>query len=198
MITSYHKAKAVCIERGLSSMRKMQILVSRNLILFLKNKTNVLLCFFAITTVLGLYVVFLRNFMIQFFSSCMNSGLLMCIIRIMKDTASFSTFGNLYGMICGFLAGSYLLFSMYPETLQKVLFYFPPMQLASIFRQNGLSVLTEDGKVIGKQLYQMYGGQFVKNGHIVTLREQWSYLLVALAVVLFAVRVEYRETTQSY
>lgn len=179
-------------------MRKMQILVSRNLILFLKNKTNVLLCFFAITTVLGLYVVFLRNFMIQFFSSCMNSGLLMCIIRIMKDTASFSTFGNLYGMICGFLAGSYLLFSMYPETLQKVLFYFPPMQLASIFRQNGLSVLTEDGKVIGKQLYQMYGGQFVKNGHIVTLREQWSYLLVALAVVLFAVRVEYRETTQSY
>ena len=198
MITSYHKAKAVCIERGLSSMRKMQILVSRNLILFLKNKTNVLLCFFAITTVLGLYVVFLRNFMIQFFSSCMNSGLLMCIIRIMKDTASFSTFGNLYGMICGFLAGSYLLFSMYPETLRKVLFYFPPMQLTSIFRQNGLSVLTEDGKVIGKQLYQMYGVQFVKNGHIVTLREQWSYLLVALAVVLFAVRVEYRETPQSY
>lgn len=46
-------------------MRKMQVLVSRNLLLFLRNKTNVLLCFFAILTVLGLYVVFLRNFMIQ-------------------------------------------------------------------------------------------------------------------------------------
>lgn len=133
---------------------------------------------------------------ILFFSSCMNSGLLMCMIRFMKDTASFSTFGNLYGMMCGFLAGSYLPFSMYPEMLRMVLFYFPPIQLTSIIRQNDLFVLTEDGKVIGKQLYEMYGVQFVKNGHVVTLREQWSYLLVAMAVVLVAIRAEYRENSE--
>ena len=126
----------------------------------------------------------------------MNSGMLMCMIRFMKDTASFSTFGNLYGMMCGFLAGCYLPFSMYPETLRKVLFYFPPMQLTSIIRQNDLSVLSENGKVIGKQFYPMYGVQFVKSGHVVTTSEQWSYLLVAMAVVLVVIRVEYRENSE--
>lgn len=280
----------------------MRVMVSRNVILFLKNKTNVLLCFFAIVTVVGLYVIFLRNFMIHsvenaglnplyineftdrlmvsglltvintttcfgimqmsvadaaagvkwdllvspisrfqlelcywitsiivsfgysaltfclaeyyfsviykdrvslammfkcfgilLFSSCMNSGLLICIIRFMRDTTSFSTFGNLYGMLCGFFAGTYLPYSMYPETLRKILFYFPPMQLTSIIRRTNLSVFIEDGRVIGTQLYQMYGVQFVKGGYVVTMREQWSYLWIAMAVVLFIMRIEYRE-----
>ena len=135
----------------------------------------------------------LESFGILLFSSCMNSGLLICIIGFMRDTTSFSTFGNLYGMMCGFLAGTYLPYSMYPETLQKVLYYFPPMQLTSIIRQTNLSVLREDGNVIGTQLYQMYGVQFVKGGYVVTMREQWSYLLVAMAVVLLIVRIEYQE-----
>ena len=126
----------------------------------------------------------------------MNSGLLICITRFMRDTTSFSTFGNLYGMMCGFLAGTYLPYAMYPESLQKVLFYFPPMQLTSIMRQMNLSVFTENGNVIGKQLYQMYGVQFLKDGYVVTMREQWSYLLVAMAVILLIVRIEYRENAQ--
>lgn len=285
-------------------MRQLRVMVSRNVTLFLKNRTNVLLCFFAIATVVALYVIFLRNFMIHsvenaglepdsineftdrlmvsglltvintttcfgimqmsvadaagvkwdllvtpitrfqlelgywitsimvsfaysaltfclaeycfsvmykdrvslemilksftilLFSSCMNSGLLICITRFMRDTTSFSTFGNLYGMMCGFLAGTYLPYAMYPESLQKVLFYFPPMQLTSIMRQMNLSVFTENGNVIGKQLYQMYGVQFLKDGYVVTMREQWSYLLVAMAVILLIVRIEYRENAQ--
>ena len=111
----------------------------------------------------------------------------------MRDTTSFSTFGNLYGMLCGFFAGTYLPYSMYPETLRKVLFYFPPMQLTSIIRRTNLSVFIEDGRVIGTQLYQMYGVQFVKGGYVVTMREQWSYLWIAMAVVLFIMRIEYQE-----
>ena len=239
-------------------MRQLRVMVSRNIILFLKNRTNVLLCFFAIATVIALYMIFLRNFMIDsvrhtglesfyvneftdrlmvsglltvidtttcfgimqmsvadaaagvkcdllvtplthfqlelgywitsilvsftysaltfglaelcfgviyenrmslemmlksfgilLFSSCMNSGLLICIIRFIRETTSFSTFGNLYGIMCGFLAGTYLPYSMYPETLRKVLFYFPPMQLTSIMRQTNLSVFQENGNVIG-------------------------------------------------
>ena len=53
-------------------MRQLRVMVSRNVILFLKNRTNVLLCFFAIVTVVGLYVIFLRNFMIH---SVENAGL---------------------------------------------------------------------------------------------------------------------------
>ena len=198
-------------------MRRLQMLVARNLALFLKNKTTVILSFVSIGIVMGLYVIFLRDFIMQsventglaldyvkeftdrlmvsgllivlntttsfglmqlsvadaalgvrrdflvapvtrfqlevaywvssilisfffttmtlggaeiyflvsygnrtsmsvfmksvgtvFFSSCMNSGLLLCVIKFMKDTTSFSTFGNLYGMMCGFLAGTYL------------------------------------------------------------------------------------------
>lgn len=286
-------------------MRELRVMISRNIILFLKNRTNVLLCFFAIVTVIVLYVIFLRDFMLQsvriaglesfyvneftdrlmvsglltvintttsfgimqmsvadaaagvkwdllvtpitrfklelgywitsifvsfgysaltfcfteycfsviyenrmslemmlksfgilLFSSWMNSGLLICMIRFMRDTTSFSTFGNLYGMMCGFLAGTYLPYSMYPETLRKVLFCFPPMQLTSIMRQTNLSVFQEDGNVIGTQLYQMYGVQLVKDGYVVAMREQWSFLLVAMAVVLLLVRIEYQENAQ--
>ena len=53
-------------------MRQLRVMVSRNVTLFLKNRTNVLLCFFAIATVVALYVIFLRNFMIH---SVENAGL---------------------------------------------------------------------------------------------------------------------------
>ncbi len=286
-------------------MRKLRVMVSRNLLLFWNNKTNVLLCFFAVITVLGLYVLFLRDFMIQYvehaglehtyvnefvdrlmvsglltvintttcfgimqmsvadvatgvtcdflvtpvtrfqlevgywvtsiivsflysvmtlsateyyfcvvyeeeihwgmfskslfillFSSCMNSGLLICFVRFMKDTTSFSTFGNLYGLLCGFFAGTYLPYSLYPEKLRNLLFYFPPMQLTSILRQNNLSAYQENGKAIGEHLYQIFGVRLVVRTNATTMREQWSYLMVAMAVVLLIVRIENCENEQ--
>lgn len=283
-------------------MRRLKILVGRNLALFLKNKTTVLLCFISIGIVMGLYVIFLRDFIMQsveatgleliyvkeftdrlmvsgllivlntttcfglmqlsvadaasgvqrdflvapvtkfqlevaylissvfisfiytiitlggaeiyfiisygnrvsmipliksiatiFFSSCMNSGLLLCIMKFMKDTTSFSTFGNLYGMMCGFLAGAYLPYTMYPEYLRNILFYFPPMQLTSIIRQLYLSVYTEGVTAIGDVLYKPYGVILTKGNRIITMREQWSYLIFALAIVLLIIRLEYME-----
>lgn len=283
-------------------MRRLKILVGRNLALFLKNKTTVLLCFISIGIVMGLYVIFLRDFIMQwvedtgleliyvkeftdrlmvsgllivlntttcfglmqlsvadaasgvqrdflvapvtkfqlevaywissvfisfiytiitlggaeiyfiisygnrismialiksigtiFFSSVMNSGLLLCIMKFMKDTTSFSTFGNLYGMMCGFLAGSYLPYTMYPEYLRNILFYFPPMQLTSIIRQLYLSVYTEGVTAIGDVLYKPYGVILTKGNRIITMREQWSYLIFALAIVLLIIRLEYME-----
>lgn len=283
-------------------MRRLKILVGRNLALFLKNKTTVLLCFISIGIVMGLYVIFLRDFIMQsvedtgleliyvkeftdrlmvsgllivlntttcfglmqlsvadaasgvqrdflvapvtkfqlevaywissvfisfiytiitlggaeiyfiisygnrismitliksivtiFFSSCMNSGLLLCIMKFMKDTTSFSTFGNLYGMMCGFLAGAYLPYTMYPEYMRNILFYFPPMQLTSIIRQLYLSVYTEGVTAIGDVLYKPYGVILTKGNRIITMREQWSYLIFALAIVLLIIRLEYME-----
>lgn len=283
-------------------MRRMKILVSRNLALFLKNKSTVLLSFISIGIVMGLYVIFLRDFTMKsvegaglklsyvkeftdrlmvsgllivlntttcfglmqlsvadaasgiqrdflvapvtkfqlevsywvssifisffftimtlggaeiyfivsygnrvsiialmksigtiFFSSCMNSGLLMCIMKFIKDTTSFSTFGNLYGMMCGFLAGSYLPYAMYPKRLRNILFYFPPMQLTSIIRQLCLSVYTEGERAIGEPLYETFGVILTKGNRLITQREQWSYLIFALAIVLLILRMEYKE-----
>lgn len=283
-------------------MRRMKILVGRNLAFFLKNKSTVLLSFISIGIVMGLYVIFLRDFIMQsvegaglklsyvkeftdrlmvsgllivlntttcfglmqlsvadaasgiqrdflvapvtkfqlevsywvssifisffftimtlggaeiyfivsygnrvsiialmksigtiFFSSCMNSGLLMCIMKFIKDTTSFSTFGNLYGMMCGFLAGSYLPYAMYPKRLRNILFYFPPMQLTSIIRQLCLSVYTEGERAIGEPLYETFGVILTKGNRLITQREQWSYLIFALAIVLLILRMEYKE-----
>lgn len=283
-------------------MRRMKILVDRNLALFLKNKSTVLLSFISIGIVMGLYVIFLRDFIMQsvegaglklsyvkeftdrlmvsgllivlntttcfglmqlsvadaasgiqrdflvapvtkfqlevsywvssifisffftimtlggaeiyfiisygnrvsiialmksigtiFFSSCMNSGLLMCIMKFIKDTTSFSTFGNLYGMMCGFLAGSYLPYAMYPKRLRNILFYFPPMQLTSIIRQLCLSVYTEGERAIGEPLYETFGVILTKGNRLITQREQWSYLIFALVIVLLILRMEYKE-----
>lgn len=283
-------------------MRRMKILVGRNLAFFLKNKSTVLLSFISIGIVMGLYVIFLRDFIMQsvegaglklsyvkeftdrlmvsgllivlntttcfglmqlsvadaasgiqrdflvapvtkfqlevsywvssifisffftimtlggaeiyfiisygnrvsiialmksigtiFFSSCMNSGLLMCIMKFIKDTTSFSTFGNLYGMMCGFLAGAYLPYTMYPKGLRNILFYFPPMQLTSIIRQLYLSVYMEGERTIGEPLYETFGVILTKGNRLITQREQWSYLIFALAIVLLILRMEYKE-----
>lgn len=288
-------------------MRRMQVLVGRNVILFLKNKTNVLLCFFSIAIVIGVYVIFLRDFILLsveqtglelryvkeftdrlmvsgllvvlntttcfgimqlnvadaaagvqkdyltapvtrfqleigywissvlvsffftvltlgggefyfnitygnrvrldilfrsigtvFFSSCMNSGLLLCMIRFMKDTTSFSTFGNLYGLLCGFLSGTYLPYTMYPENLRNILFYFPPMQLTSVLRQLCLSGYEVEGNLVGEQLYEAYGVTLMREGTLITMRQQWSYLLLTMAVVLLLVRIEYREDKRRF
>lgn len=283
-------------------MKQLRVLVGRNLTLFIKNRTNVLLCIFSVGIVIGLYVIFLRDFIIQSvtatgftmryvkeftdrmmlsgllivlntttsfgimqlsvadaasgvqrdflvapvsrfqlvvgywvtsmivsfvfttvtfggseiyfilaygnrvesavtlecigtiaFASCMNAGLLLCVMKFMKDTTSFSTFGNLYGMLCGFLAGTYLPYVMYPQRLRNVLFYFPPMQLTSMMRQIYLSVFAKGDELIGESLYQSYGITLMKGGEIITMKEQWSILLFALVIVLLIIRIEYRE-----
>ncbi|BBF43095.1 ABC transporter, permease protein [Lachnospiraceae bacterium KM106-2] len=288
-------------------MRQIRILVGRNVTLFLKNKTNIFLSFFSIIIVIGLYVIFLRDFILQsvkdsglqaqyvkeftdrlmvsglmivlntttcfgimqlsvadaakgvqrdflvapissfqlevgywissiivsffftvltligsevyfvsvyesqvsgimlgkaigmvFFCSTIHSGMLLCLIRFMKDTTSFSTFGNLYGMMCGFLAGTYLPYAMYPEKLRNLLFYFPPMQLTSIIRQIYLSVYQKDGKRIGEELYQAYGVHLIKEQRIISMQEQWSYLIMALAVILLLVRIEYGDSKRRF
>lgn len=284
-------------------MRQLRVLVGRNLALFLKNRTNVLLCIFSVGIVMGLYVVFLRDFIVQsvtssglsiryvkeftdrlmvvsgllivlntttcfgimqlsvadastmkqrdfliapvsrfqlevgywlssiivsfvfttltfggseiyfilvygnrvdigvtlkcigtiLFSSGMNAGLLLCVMKFMKDTTSFSTFGNLYGMMCGFLAGTYLPYAMYPQKLRSILFYFPPMQLTSIIRQIYLSVYRQGLELIGEPLYQPYGVTLIKGEELITMKEQWSYLLIDLAIVLLIIRLEYSD-----
>lgn len=134
---------------------------------------------------------------ILFFSSCMNGGILLCMIRYMKDTASFSTFGNLYGMVCGFLAGAYLPYGVYPKYLREILYYFPPLQLTSMIRRICLADMQDGTRKIGLSLYRYFGVELVSKEEIVTVREQWSYLIFTLILVFLLILIEYREQKSS-
>lgn len=280
-------------------MKIVKMVVGRNITLFLQNKKNVVLSFFSIVIVLGLYAIFLRDFIIQsvlehgltmrlaseftdrmmvggllvvlntttcfgimqirvsdiqmgikrdylvapikeyqltigywltgvivsgFFTcftlimsecyflvqydnpmtgilllkaigmamlcSVMNCGILMLLTSVIKDTTTFSTFGNLYGMMSGFLAGTYLPYSLYPDSLKKILFFYPPTHLTSIMRRIYLSMYTigeENPQFVDmkKLLYQNYGVSLTYRGEVCKESLQWILLGVAMALIAF-------------
>lgn len=67
------------------------------------------------------------------------------------------------------------------------------MQLTSVIRQVCLAGYKEGGNVIGQQLYEAYGVTLLKEGVAIPMRQQWSYLVFSLAVVVVLVRMEYGE-----
>ena len=279
-------------------MRQLPFLLVRNLTLFRKNWKNVLLCFFSITIVFGLYTIFLRDFMIQsvsgfglelrevkeftdrmmtsgllvvvntttcfgmiqlcthdlevgirrdylvapirksqllfgywlssivvsflytcfalfgillflyqqykttftlnqiatlllllLVSSVINSELLFCMITFIKDTTTFSTFGNLYGMLAGFLAGTYLPYDLYPERLKEALYYYPPTHLTSLFRQIALQSFQDDQllqkqKELRNSLFQVYGVRLYRDGIVNEPWQQGVLLMFSFACML--------------
>ena len=85
-----------------------------------------------------------------------------------------------------------------PENLRNILFYFPPMQLTSVLRQLCLSGYEVEGNLVGEQLYEAYGVTLMREGTLITMRQQWSYLLLTMAIVLLLVRIEYREDKRRF
>ena len=279
-------------------MRQIQFLLVRNLTLFVKNRKNVFLCFFAITIIFGLYAIFLRDFMIQsvsvsgldlnvvkeftdrlmtsgllvvvntttcfgimqlcihdletgiqrdflvapiqksqllfaywltsiivsflyttiacfgielflyqrydsifyvqqqlqillliLISSIINSELLLCMISFIKDTTTFATFGNLYGMLAGFLAGTYLPYHLYPVKLKEILVYYPPTHLTSLIRQIFLQSFQEEQLVarhmeISETLFQIYGVRLYNQGVMMEPRQQLILIVLSFACML--------------
>lgn len=288
-------------------MRQILFLLVRNLNLFRKNWKNVLLCFFAIAIVFGLYAIFLRDFMIQsvsgfglelgevkeftdrmmtsgllvvvntttcfgiiqlcihdleagilrdymvapigksqlllgywltsiivsflytciawfgiqlflhqryettftlnqiatlllliLISSIINSELLFCMITVIKDTTTFSTFGNLYGMLAGFLAGTYLPYDLYPQRLKEILFFYPPTQLTSLIRQVSLQSFLEkqvlqSHKEQMNSIFQIYGVRLYHQGVISESRQQEIFLLASFACMLLLLGIIHRD-----
>lgn len=288
-------------------MRPLTFLISRNLVLFRKNGKNVILCFFSILIVFGLYAIFLRDFMIQsvnqsgldlsvvheftdrmmlsgllivvntatcfgimqlsihdyesgisrdfhitpvsrpqlmigywitsilvsflytcialfgilcfwyaeygailslqvilvailliLVSSILNSELLLCLIAMIRDTTTFSTFGNLYGMMAGFLAGTYLPYDLYPKRLKQILFYYPPTHLTSLMRQllvKGIKPQDRfpESKELWNQLFLVYGIRLTYQQQICSLTLHLLILAGSFAVMLFFLGIIYRE-----
>lgn len=132
----------------------------------------------------------LHVFLLILFSSCINAGMLLCFAGKLKNTATFSTFANLYGTLAGFLAGAYLPCSFYPKWLKPILFFYPPTQLTSLLRQEYVHDFTAafektmtSNYVSG--LYENFGIYLKQNGSLVSVPSQWSVLILSLAVLLF-------------
>lgn len=286
-------------------MEQLSFIIARNFTLFRKNRKNVCLCFVAIAIVFGLYVAFLRDFMIQsvresgldefhikeftdelmlsgllivvntttsfgimqlsirdleigirrdyliapikrfqmllgywftsiqvsfiyttiafsavylfcccrydmvlslrnliqvlvliLISSIVNSELLLCMIVFIKDTTSFSTFGNLYGMLSGFLAGTYLPYQLYPERLKNVLIFYAPTHLTSFMRQLFLSDITKknpEAKQLYQYLFKIYGVRLNYQDKLCTVMQQFALIGLGFAGMLLFLGIIYKE-----
>lgn len=137
--------------------------------------------------------LFLKALGSIFFSSCINSAILLCFAKNLKNTTTFSTFANLYGTLIGFLAGAYLPYYFYPSWLKSILFYFPPTQMTSILRQIYLEPITlalnlDQSSAFSKELYQRLAIYMEQNHNLLSIQEQWSNLFLSAVVLLIILR----------
>ncbi|MEG0073294.1 MAG: hypothetical protein RR751_02245 [Clostridia bacterium] len=120
-----------------------------------------------------------------FISSCINSLIIYCITKKMKSTTTFSTFANLYGILMGFLAGTYLPHYFYPEALKKILIYFPPAEVVSIMRKILVGNIAENIEKNENALY-MLGINLKRNGAYLTISNQLSIVIFsAICMVIY-------------
>ncbi len=130
--------------------------------------------------------------------SIINSQLLLCFMKLIKDTTTFSTFGNLYGMMSGFLAGTYLPYPMYPDTLKKVLLFYPPTHLASMMRKIYLGDFSKrmeasPMKSLCNQLFDVFGVNIKWNNTDISGKVQVCILLLYFCLFLIILKLSYRK-----
>ena len=131
----------------------------------------------------------LQILLLTLFSSCVNAGILLCLAKKLKSTTTFSTFANLYGTVIGFLSGCYLPYYFYPKWLTPILFWYPPTQITSILRQTYLETLLP---ILEKEVNEQYLNKLLKdfgiyithNEAVLTISQQYSIILMALAGLL--------------
>ncbi|MEF9839948.1 MAG: ABC transporter permease [Lachnospiraceae bacterium] len=123
-------------------------------------------------------------------ASGINSGILLCLAKNLKNTTTFSTFANLYGTVLGFLSGSYLPYYFYPKWLKPILFWFPPMQITSILRQWYIKeikgrMICNSTEALMAEMLQNFGIRLQWDHKLIVLNQQWAILILSLAVLLF-------------
>jgi ABC-type multidrug transport system permease subunit len=131
-------------------------------------------------------------------TSIINSQFLLCFMKLIKDTTTFSTFGNLYGMMSGFLAGTYLPYHMYPETLKKVLIFYPQTHLTSMMRQMYLRDFSKriEGSQLNnlyKKLLDVFGVNIKWNSTVLVGKEQFCIVLLFFCLFLIILKLTYHK-----
>lgn len=132
--------------------------------------------------------VFLKTCALLVLSAFVNAAIVLLFAKGLKNTATFSTFANLYGTLIGFLAGSYLPASFYPDWLRPVLFFYPPAQLTSLCRQYALQAMKPKlfpaAPGACDKAFENFGVVLKRAGEIAGQKEQLLIVAAAMAVLL--------------
>lgn len=123
-----------------------------------------------------------------------NALMFLCFSFFIGHSTTFSTFANLFGTICGFLAGVYLPFSLYPELLQRILLKFYPLQMTSLLRQLSIQGIDEKigretGVKVSSEVKKLLGIVVDKQGSIMSVEKQWSVILFSYAALLALITI---------
>lgn len=121
-------------------------------------------------------------------SSVLCSAIVLIFANLLKTVGAFLTFANLYGTLVGFLAGSYLPYSFYPEWLKSVLFFYPPFQLVSLCRQFSLENIKGDcfsvATKAANEFFRNMGIVLQWNENDVSMQSQIVIILLSFVVLL--------------
>lgn len=103
-----------------------------------------------------------------------------------QSMTSFSSFGNLFGVMIGFLTGVYIPIGYYPSAIQNGLFLFPLSQTTSLMRQvmsdASLEKVSQGISKVQETIQSMFGLQVELFNHSLTNLQQCFYLM---AIVFF-------------
>ncbi len=121
-------------------------------------------------------------------SSVICSAIVLFFANLLNTVGAFLTFANLYGTLVGFLAGSYLPYSFYPEWLKSVLFFYSPFQLVSLCRQFSLENIKGESFLLPKEaadeFFRNMGIVLQWNENDVSLQSQIIIVLLSFIVLL--------------
>ncbi len=121
-------------------------------------------------------------------ASYISALLLMVCSYFFKKMTSFAGFGNLFGVIIGFLTGVYIPIGYYPEMVQSVVFLFPLGSMTSSFRslfvKDTMNLLCLDYPDSAKELINTIFGMQIEIANQVVSQEQVFLYFIFWIVVL--------------
>ncbi len=118
-----------------------------------------------------------------FLSSYISSCMLIAFSYMFKKMTTFASFGNLFGVMLGFLSGVYIPIGYYPETIQNGIFVFPISTITSLFRKiftnESLTQLCKPYPVEAKQaIIDMFKMDIEIFNHALSSNEIFVYLFL--------------------
>lgn len=157
----------------------------------LKGKYGVIYSLEVLGTCLAVFVV----------SAVLSNLLLFSAACFLKTSTSFSAFGNLYGVVIGFLTGVYIPYGYYPENIQKGVSFFPMAQTTCMMRelmtepvmrqleaQYPAEALEKIRQIFGVEIYVWTGGD--------TMEARFDLLILMIGVILlyFGILIKKKST----
>lgn len=167
----------------------MSLVVFGFMLLFLNNLYNFTCSLETITSLLCILIL----------SSMISAIELFTCSLLFHSMTSFSSFGNLFGVIIGFFTGVYIPIGYYPEVIENILFLFPQALTTSLFRHiiadSTLSAISSSVQ-IKEAIETMFGLSVKINGFTLVRNEQLILLVlvsggITLILYLYSLRHSY-------